>query len=158
MTDVQAIALPDPKTMLNLIGGDLKDLNPEQRVAYYTKVCESVGLNYLTQPFNFLNLSGKTVLYANRSASDQLRFIHKVSVTIADRKRESGVYTVLARAQMPDGRIDEATGVVPLGNQSGENLANIYMKAETKALEGVTDEVATRVDTAIRDIRAVLEH
>ncbi len=32
------------------------------------------------------------------------------------------------------------------------------MKAETKALEGVTDEVATRVDTAIRDIRAVLEH
>jgi len=32
------------------------------------------------------------------------------------------------------------------------------MKAETKALEGVTDEVAARLDTAIRDIRAVLEH
>jgi len=32
------------------------------------------------------------------------------------------------------------------------------MKAEAKALEGMTDEVAARLDTAIRDIRAVLEH
>lgn len=32
------------------------------------------------------------------------------------------------------------------------------MKVETKALEGVTDEVALRLDSAIRDIRAVLEH
>jgi len=32
------------------------------------------------------------------------------------------------------------------------------VKSETKALEGVTDEVSHRLDTAIRDIRAVLEH
>ncbi len=32
------------------------------------------------------------------------------------------------------------------------------IKAESKALEGVTDEVSHRLDTAIRDIRAVLEH
>ena len=32
------------------------------------------------------------------------------------------------------------------------------VKAETKALEGVTDEVSHRLDTAIRDIRSVLEH
>ncbi len=32
------------------------------------------------------------------------------------------------------------------------------VKAEAKALEGVTDEVSTRLDSAIRDIRAVLEH
>ena len=32
------------------------------------------------------------------------------------------------------------------------------LKAETRALEGVTDQVASRLDTAIRDIRAVLEN
>ncbi len=38
----------------------------------------------------------------------------------------------------------------------GQELDGV--KVETKALEGVTDEVATRLDVAIRDIRAVLEH
>ena len=31
------------------------------------------------------------------------------------------------------------------------------VKSEAKALEGVTDEVSDRLDSAIRDIRAVLE-
>jgi predicted nucleic acid-binding Zn-ribbon protein len=31
------------------------------------------------------------------------------------------------------------------------------VKSEAKALEGVTDEVSERLDTAIRDIRSVLE-
>ncbi len=31
------------------------------------------------------------------------------------------------------------------------------MKSEAKALEGVTDEVSQRLDSAIRDIRSVLE-
>ncbi len=38
----------------------------------------------------------------------------------------------------------------------GQELDGV--KVETKALEGVTDEVAARLDVAIRDIRAVLEH
>ena len=34
-----------------LIDGDLSRLTPEQRVDYYSRVCDSLGLNPLTQPF-----------------------------------------------------------------------------------------------------------
>jgi hypothetical protein len=38
----------------------------------------------------------------------------------------------------PDGRMDESTGVVTLGNARGDNLCNAMMKAETKAKRRVT--------------------
>jgi hypothetical protein len=34
-----------------LIQGDLSKLTSEQRLSYYKSVCESVGLNPLTKPF-----------------------------------------------------------------------------------------------------------
>src|ERR1700691_1908840 len=37
-----------------LIGGDLSPLTPQERVDYYRKVCESLGLNWLTQPFTYI--------------------------------------------------------------------------------------------------------
>jgi hypothetical protein len=35
----------------------------------YTKVCEQHGLNPLSQPFTFLRLNGKEVMYAGRGAT-----------------------------------------------------------------------------------------
>jgi len=133
-----AVEMPDSDTMLKLVGGDLKGLTPPQRVAHYTAVCKSLGMNPLTKPFEYLSLNNKVVLYATRCASDQLRKIHGVSVTISERKKEGDLLIVTARAQTPDGRIDEAIGAVSIGNQRGENLANAYMKAETKAKRRVT--------------------
>lgn len=121
-----------------LLEGDLGGLNQEQRVKYYSKVCESVGLNPLTQPFEYLKLQGKTILYAKRGATDQLRQIHKVSVTISSRERMDDIYVVTARATTPDGRCDESIGAVPLKGLSGEALANALMKGETKAKRRVT--------------------
>ena len=34
-----------------LIHGDLKELRPEEKVVYYNHVCESLGLNPVTKPF-----------------------------------------------------------------------------------------------------------
>jgi hypothetical protein len=81
-----------------LVEGDLKGLSTQQREAYYLRVCESVGLNPLTQPFEYLSLQGKTILYARRACTDQLRKIHGVSVTIVSREKMEGVYVVTARA------------------------------------------------------------
>ena len=53
--------------------GDLGTLTPEQRTAYYRAVCESLGLNPLTRPFEYIRLQGKLTLYARRDAADQLR-------------------------------------------------------------------------------------
>lgn len=122
-----------------LIQGDLSKLSSEERTKYYIRVCESVGLNPMTEPFEYLNLNGKLRLYAKKNCSDQLRSIHRVSVTIVSRERtDEGLYIVTARATMPDGRTDESTGAVALFSKKGDDLANALMKAETKAKRRVT--------------------
>lgn len=149
-----------------LIEGDLSVLSPQERFAYYTKVCESLGLNPLTKPFEYLQLDGKLVLYVKRDATDQLRKLYAVSITIVNREKFGDVYCVTARGTTPDGRTDESIGVVALvkderiwdperynprtqkkgtyvmtGKQlplSAEELANALMKAEAKAKRRVT--------------------
>ena len=121
-----------------LIKGDLSVLNEGQRLHYYKAVCDSVGLNYLTKPFDYITLNQKLVLYAKRDATDQLRKIHSVSIKISSRETIDGVYVVTAQAKMPSGREDESTGAVHTTGLKGDVLANAYMKAETKAKRRVT--------------------
>jgi hypothetical protein len=121
-----------------VIQGDLARLNPEERVNYYRLVCESVGLNPLTKPFEYITLNGKLTLYARKDATDQLRNIHQVSVRIVGREVVEGCYVVTAQASFPSGRVDESIGAVPIENLKGENRANAMMKCETKAKRRVT--------------------
>lgn len=121
-----------------LVEGNLAKLTSNQRIDYYKKVCDSVGLNPLTQPFEYLTLQGKMILYARRACTDQLRHIHGISVTIVAREKLEGVYVVTARASTPAGRCDESIGAVPLDGLKGESLSNALMKAETKAKRRVT--------------------
>ena len=113
--------------------GELDRLTDDERVAYYHAVCESVGLNPLTRPLEYLVLNGRLTLYAKRDATDQLRHKYQVSVEIIDRTIQEDVYVVRARASMPDGRTDESLGAVHIGDLQGDDLANALMKAETKA-------------------------
>lgn len=141
--------------------GDLSDLKPGERARYYVAVCESMGLNPLTKPFDYIELDGKLTLYPTRGATDQLRKIYNVSIVIVDRKIIEGVYVVTARATMPDGRTDESTGAVPIVKEGGTwetaqsgkryfkgngefsplspaDRANVLMKTETKAKRRAT--------------------
>ena len=121
-----------------LIGGDLSALNPSQRLIYYKAVCESVGLNPLTKPFDFLTLNGKLILYANKNATEQLRRVHGVSVYKLERDKTDDTYAVTAYGKDATGREDAALGVVTITNLRGDNLANAMMKAETKAKRRLT--------------------
>ena len=121
-----------------LIQGDLRALSSEQRTAYYLRVCESLSLNPLTRPFEYLTFQGRLILYARRDATEQLRRRDGVSVTIVNRRLEGGIYTVSARARTPEGREDESDGVVNVEGLKGDALANAYMRAETKAKRRVT--------------------
>ena len=121
-----------------LLDGNLASLNAAQRVEYMTRVCESLGLNPLTKPFEFISLNGKLVMYAKRDCTEQLRKIHGVSISIMGREVVEGVYVVTARAQDKTGRQDESIGAVPIDKVQGENRANAMMKAETKAKRRVT--------------------
>jgi hypothetical protein len=124
------------------IGGDLSELNAAQRAEYYAAVCRSLGLNPLTKPFKYLALNGKLRLYALRDCADQLRRLHGISIYIANRERMNDIYVVTARAKDRQGREDESTGAVPLGNLRGDDLANALMRAETKAKRRVTLSIA----------------
>jgi len=144
-----------------LIREDLSSLEPEQRAAYYTAVCQSLGLNPLTRPFGFLELDGKLVLYTKRDCTDQLRKLHSISIKILSRELVDSVYIVTAQAATPEGRTDESIGAVPLVKEKGDwktsqggkryfqgtgefsplppdARANAVMKAETKSKRRVT--------------------
>lgn len=136
-----------------LISGDLADLKPAERAQYYNSVCESLGLNALTNPFQYIVLNNKLTLYATRGATDQLRSKRGVSIQIVSRERlEGDLYVVTARATLPDGRCDESTAAVSLMGRKkdfktgqyveakmvGDELSNCLMKCETKAKRRVT--------------------
>lgn len=121
-----------------LVVGDLSKLSAEQRVMLYAKTCESLGMNHLTKPFDYLQLNGKLVLYANRSASDQLRKINGVSIQKLERKIDAGICYVDCYVTDKSGRSDVSTGAVALSGLTGEKLANAVMKAETKAKRRAT--------------------
>jgi hypothetical protein len=139
MTTALTTAAIDPALIERvLIHGDLRQLTPQQKVSYYNAVCDSVGLNPLTQPFQYIVLNGKEVLYARREATEQLRQLHSVSVQIMAREVMEDCYIVTARATLPSGRTDENIGAVPIATLKGEARANAMMKAETKAKRRVT--------------------
>lgn len=121
-----------------LIKGDLSKLTPQERNSYYSQTCQSLGLNPLTRPFDYITLNGKMQLYAKRDAADQLRKLNGVNIEILDRSVDGQLFLVTVRATDKHGRQDEDMGVVTLPQGSGEVRANAMLKAITKAKRRVT--------------------
>lgn len=130
---------PSLEAMEKALAGNLKDLTTAERLQFLKTLCESVGLNPLTQPFEFVELKGKLKLYPKSGCAEQLRKIHGVSIKVTERARDKGVYWVRVEATDAAGRTDEAIGAVPMAdNAGGEFVADAMMKAETKAKRRVT--------------------
>lgn len=121
-----------------IVKGDLSKLTPHERTHYYMQVCESVGLNPLTRPLEYIVLNGKLTLYARRDAADQLRKLRGVSVEIVAKSISDGLMQVHVRAKDRDGRMDEDLGVVNIAGLKGEAQANAILKCVTKAKRRVT--------------------
>ena len=121
-----------------IIEGDLKTLSPGERVAYYNRVCDAIGLLPTTRPFGYIVLNGKLTLYALRGCTDQLRKLHQVSIRIDSITAADGVITAQVSGTDKTGRTDTEIGVVPIGKAQGEELANAMMKALTKAKRRLT--------------------
>jgi len=120
-----------------LVQGDLSKLSAADRLMYYMKTCESLGLNYLTRPFDYITLNGRLTLYAKKECTDQLSELRGISRTITDVQMIDDIYVVRAVASK-GGRTEESTGAVPLAGLKGEAKANATMKAETKAKRRAT--------------------
>jgi hypothetical protein len=122
-----------------LLVGDLSQLKPDERASLVMKICDTLGLNPYTKPFEYIVLQGKMTLYARKDCTDQLRSRYNVSVKIASRGEiDGGIYAVTSLATLPNGRTDESLGAVPIKGLNGEALCNAVMKAETKSKRRVT--------------------
>ena len=135
-----ALAVTDPAAAIEqaLVQGNIGALDSKQRINYYNQLCNSLGLNPLTQPFEYLTLNGKVRLYAKKDATDQLRKLHGVSVISMETQKVEDVHIVVVRVRDKEGREDIGTGAVTIGSFKGEALANALMKAETKAKRRAT--------------------
>lgn len=120
-----------------LLNGDLSQLTAEQRIQYYKATCESLGLNPLTKPFDYIKLNNKLTLYAKKDATDQLRKLRGVSIDKPDIQQIDNLIIVTVMAVDKDGRKDSDIGVVGKGDMGG-NIGNALMKAVTKAKRRVT--------------------
>ena len=121
-----------------LITGDLESLSAEERLQYYSKICDCLGLNPLTRPFDYLKFNGKTILYARRDCADQLRKLYGIQIKIITQVEDEGILTIHVAAQDKFGRHDEDIGAVNIAGLRGEARANAKMKALTKAKRRVT--------------------
>ena len=139
-TDIATVDAEHYAAILNqvVVRGDLSRLTEADRFVYYTKVCESLSLNPLTKPFEYITLQNRLTLYATRSCTDQIGARDGIDVAVTHREEWKDLFVVSARASK-DGRSVEVEAAVPLTNGKtgqplkGEDLANARMKADTKA-------------------------
>src|SRR5512135_2037228 len=83
--DKQLATTTDAQVIENvIINGDLSKLTPAQRLSYYKSICNSLDLNPLTRPFEYITLSGKLTLYARKDATEQLRRKNNISIDKPD--------------------------------------------------------------------------
>ena len=130
----------DPGALIHQVitKGDLSKLTDVERTQYYVAVCDSLGLNPLTMPFEYINLNGKLVLYARKAGTDQLRKINGISLEVVSREIDGDLFIAHVRARDKTGRPDEDFGAVNIAGLKGEIRANAIMKGITKAKRRVT--------------------
>lgn len=133
-----------------VIDGNLQMLPQPERIKYYLQVCRHLGLDPVTRPFDYLTLNGKLVLYPRKDCTDQLRKIWGISSEVLEKgfSPDGKVYSVTVKVTARDGRSDSAIGAVSTEVWDKEekswspatrnDLANIFMKAETKAKRRAT--------------------
>src|SRR3990167_4493203 len=109
----ESLASIDNETLFSLVtNGDCSKLSDNQKLQYYKARCDAAGLDPRAQPFQFISLSGKMVLYALKGCTDQLAAKHGIVCEVLDQRTEEGIRTVTVRARAKDGRQTDEIGCV----------------------------------------------
>lgn len=123
-----------------LFKGDLSSLTPEQQISYYIQRCERIGLDPLSKPFDFLEITDKKtgekkiVLYANKECAAQLTVERNISIEKLERIEESGVYTVIAHVRAANSRTGINLSVAKVKGLEGNNYENAVKRCVTQAI------------------------
>ena len=125
----------------------LDNFTEEERIQHFNEVCEALGMDPRTRPFEYLwvdnDYEGRNlILYITKSGSNQLRKINGISIDPVVMKIEGGAAIATANAKDQTGRVDSCIGAVAVEGLSGKSLANAIMSAETKAKRRVTISIS----------------
>lgn len=147
--DTAALAVADREQaaagLTHYLGtGDLSKLTGEQRAALYRRTCDSLGINSLTRPFEWVEFydpetkGKKLTLYPRAACADQLAYQHRIRVEVVEEKIVGSLFKVVVKGTMPNGRTETNVSYLDLtdrdGNQlRGQKLGNAFMKGHTKA-------------------------
>jgi hypothetical protein len=131
--DIEAI-----EAKVSISGGDLRILEPAERVRYYRYLCAKLDLDPTFAPIQFVELDGKLRPYITRAGAEMLRAKHGVSTAILRSEIQGNLFIVLVRATTPDGRSEESVAVADLREKRGNDLGNACLFAETKAKRRAT--------------------
>lgn len=117
-----------------ILSGDIGALDDEQRVMYYKAVCERLGLDWTTKPFQIIHFEkqNKTSLYATKDCAAQLTALYNPSVAIVSRERVGDLYVATAEVTKRDGSKVQDIGAVNYGTYPDQQ-ANAIKKAVTQA-------------------------
>lgn len=126
-----------------ILTGDLSKLTDNQKLEHYKTMCDRIGVDFTTNPFDYTRLNGKLVLYAKKGCTDQLRHNRQLSMSIIDRRQDQDIYIVTVRISGIGDRVDEEEGAVALTDKNGKPLkgearANAIMKCISKAKRRAT--------------------
>lgn len=130
-----------------ILHGDISRLSSAQKTEYAAALCQKLGLELLTKPFQVLKFQGKEHLYPLKGATDQLRKKHRIALSVDRTWLENGLYFASVTGTAPDGRTDSDIGYAIAGGIGedgkeflfrGEALGNALLKAVTKAKRRVT--------------------
>lgn len=141
MTELTPTKINESALSKLILKGDLSTLSDTEKVQYYHQMCERLGIDPLTKPFDYMVMQGKQVLYLNKGGAEQLNKVHNVSMMLVDSKKVEDIYIVTAKAKIASNgvfREVDSTGCVSVKGLYGEALANAFMKSETKAKRRAT--------------------
>jgi hypothetical protein len=141
-----------------VLKGNLKGLPPELKANYYSAVCQSIGLNPATKPFDFIDMQGKEVLYPGKNCTDQLRSLRGISLSGPKITYDGSLIFVEITATDRKGRTDTDFGILDTSAGLNKSLsrADAILKAITKAKRRVTlsicglgylDDAANQIDS-----------
>lgn len=136
---LEKVNVINPELISNLVlNGDIGKMSDTMKVEYYKQLCHSLNLNPVTRPFQIISFQGKSVLYATKDATEQLRKLNGVSVVDLTQDIKDGLCITKCKVQDASGRYDIATGITVTAGTKGGDTANMIMKSETKAKRRAT--------------------
>lgn len=114
---------------------DWTGVNDDDRLKYVLAICKSLNIPTPLNPFRFIKVHNKTVLYAPNEAAQLIAERNRISTPITNKylDKEQNIYVVEVRASNVTGRHTDNLGAIYVGGMSGPDRANSIMKCVTKA-------------------------